>query len=230
MLSNMKHPNLVRLLGSCPEYGCLIYEYMENGSLEDCLSRKDDNPLLSWKTRCRIAAEVATGLLFLHQKQPEPIVHRDLKPGNILIGRDYVSKIGDVGLARLVPPAMNDDVSTMYKLTAAKGTFYYIDPEYQSTGMLGVKSDLYSFGVMLLQMITGKSPVGIACLVEEAIEESKLVEVLDPVVPDWPIDEALSLAKLALWCCELQKKDRPDLATVVLPELNRLKELAHVSY
>ncbi|GLU14300.1 hypothetical protein SLE2022_308770 [Rubroshorea leprosula] len=224
VLSCMRHPHLVLLVGACPEYGCLIYEYMENGSLEDRLFRKDNTPSIPWKTRFRIAAEIATSLNFLHQTKPEPLVHRDLKPGNILLDQNYVSKISDVGLARLVPPSVADSV-TQYRLTAAAGTFFYIDPEYQQTGMLGVKSDLYSLGVVLLQIITARRPVGLTIQVREAIEKGNLQEVLDPTVPDWPIEEALSLAKLGLQCCELRKRDRPNLASVVLPELNRLRDL-----
>lgn len=223
VLSSIRHPNLVLLVGACPEFGCLIYEYMENGSLEDRLFRKDNTPPIPWQTRFRIAAEIATGLNFLHQSKPQPLVHRDLKPGNILLDRNYVSKIGDVGLARLVPPSVADSV-TQYHLTAAAGTFCYIDPEYQQTGMLGVKSDLYSFGVVLLQMITARRPVGLAIQVQQAIEKGTLQEVLDPTVPAWPMKEALLFAKLALQCCELRKKDRPDLATVLLPELKRLRD------
>ncbi|GLT55985.1 hypothetical protein SLA2020_290610 [Shorea laevis] len=224
ILSCMRHPHLVLLIGACPESGCLIYEYMENGSLEDRLFRKDNTPSIPWKTRFRIAAEIATGLNFLHQKKPEALVHRDLKPGNILLDQNYVSKISDVGLARLVPPPVGDSVN-QYRLTAAAGTFCYVDPEYQQTGMLGVKSDLYSLGMVLLQIITAKHPVGLSIQVKEAIEKGTFQEVLDPTVPDWPVEEALSLAKLALQCCELRKKDRPDLESVVLPELIRLRDL-----
>lgn len=223
VLSCIRHPNLVLLVGACPEFGCLIYEYMENGSLEDRLLRKDNTPSIPWQTRFRIAAEIATGLNFLHQSKPQPLVHRDLKPGNILLDRNYVSKIGDVGLARLVPPSVANSV-TQYHLTAAAGTFCYIDPEYQQTGMLGVKSDLYSFGVVLLQIITARRPIGLAIQVQQAIEKGTLQDVLDPTVPVWPMKEVLSLAKLALQCCELRKKDRPDLATVLLPELKRLRD------
>ncbi|XP_022723760.1 U-box domain-containing protein 34-like [Durio zibethinus] len=225
VLSCMRHPHMVLLIGACPEYGCLLYEYMENGSLEDRLFRKDNTPSIPWKTRFRIAAEIATGLLFLHQTKPEPLVHRDLKPANILLDRNYVSKISDVGLSRLVPATFADSI-TEYRLTATRGTFCYIDPEYQQTGMLGVKSDLYSFGVVLLQLITSRPPVGLTVHVQEAIEKGTFAEMLDPTVPDWPVEEALSLAKLALQCCELRKKDRPDLDSVVLPALNRLRDLA----
>ncbi|CAN6573746.1 unnamed protein product [Malus baccata var. baccata] len=224
ILSCIRHPNMVLLLGACPEFGILAYEYMANGSLDDCLSRKGNTPALSWQLRFRIAAEIATGLLFLHQTKPEPLVHRDLKPGNILLDHNYVSKISDVGLARLVPAVAEN--MTQCLMTATAGTFCYIDPEYQQTGMLGVKSDVYSLGIMLLQLVTNRPPMGLAHHVECAIENGTFTEMLDPSVPDWPYEEALSFAKLAVQCAELRRKDRPDLGTVILPELNKLRELA----
>ncbi|RWW30872.1 hypothetical protein GW17_00004522 [Ensete ventricosum] len=208
-----------------PEYGCLVYEYMANGSLEDRLLRRGNTPPIPWQHRFRITAEIGMCLLFLHQTKPEPLVHRDLKPANILLDRNYVSKISDVGLARLVPPSVADSV-TQYRLTATAGTFCYIDPEYQQTGMLGIKSDIYSLGIMLLQVITGRPPMGLTHYVERAIETGTFVEMLDNTVPEWPVDEALSLAKLALKCAELRRRDRPDLATIILPELNRLRDFA----
>lgn len=224
VLSCIRHPNMVLLLGACPEYGCLVYEYMANGSLDDCLFRRSGGPVIPWQHRFRIASEIATGLLFLHQKKPEPLVHRDLKPGNILLDRNYVSKISDVGLARLVPPSVADTV-TQYRMTSTAGTFCYIDPEYQQTGMLGVKSDVYSLGVMLLQIITAKPPMGLSHHVGRALERGSFGEMLDPAVHDWPVEEAQCLAEMALRCCELRRKDRPDLGNVVLPELNRLRAL-----
>jgi serine/threonine protein kinase len=216
---------MVLLLGACPEYGCLVYEYMSNGSLEDCLFRRGNSPPLSWQQRFKIAAEIGTGLLFLHQTKPEPIVHRDLKPGNILLDRNYVAKISDVGLARLVPPSVADSV-TQYRMTATAGTFCYIDPEYQQTGMLGVKSDVYSLGIIFLQILTAKSPMGLAHNVDRAIEKGTFTEMLDPTVTDWPMEDVLRLAKIAVQCAELRRRDRPDLGKVVLPELDRLRELA----
>ncbi|XP_038896759.1 U-box domain-containing protein 35-like isoform X2 [Benincasa hispida] len=224
VLSRMRHPHMVLLLGACPEYGCLVYEFMENGSLEDRLFQKDNTPPIPWRTRFKIASDIATALLFLHQMKPEPVVHRDLKPANILLDQNYVSKIGDVGLARLVPPSVADSV-TQYHMTAAAGTFCYIDPEYQQTGMLGVKSDIYSFGVLLLQLITARSPMGLSYQVEEAIEHGRFPQILDPAITDWPIEDTLGLAQLALKCCELRKRDRPDLRSVLLPELVRLRNL-----
>ncbi|KZV44519.1 U-box domain-containing protein 52-like [Dorcoceras hygrometricum] len=226
VLSCMRHPNLVLLLGACPEYGCLVYEYMGHGSLDDCLFRAGANGgALSWPLRFKISAEIATGLHFLHQMKPEPLVHRDLKPGNILLDQNYVSKIGDVGLARLVPSNAAEDV-TQYRITSTAGTFSYIDPEYQQTGMLGVKSDVYSLGIVLLQMLTAKPAMGLAHQASQAIEKGTLADMLDSSVPDWPLEEALSLAKLAVQCAELRRKDRPDLGKVVLQELNKLREFA----
>ncbi|CAN4097396.1 unnamed protein product [Withania somnifera] len=218
VLSCIRHPNMVLLLGACPEFGCLVYEYMANGSLDDRLFRRGNTPVLPWQLRFRIAAEVGTSLLFLHQTKPEPLVHRDLKPGNILLDRNYVSKISDVA-----------DSVTQYRMTSTAGTFCYIDPEYQQTGMLGTKSDIYSFGIMLLQIITARPPMGLTHHIERAIEKGTFAELLDPAVPDWPVEEALTFAKLALKCAELRRKDRPDLGTVILPELNRLRVLAEES-
>ncbi|CAK8568761.1 unnamed protein product [Lathyrus sativus] len=225
VLSCIRHPNMVLLLGACPEYGCLVYEYMSNGSLDDCLFRRGNTPPLSWRLRFKIAAEIGTGLLFLHQTKPEPIVHRDLKPGNILLDRNFVSKISDVGLARLVPPSVADTV-TQYRLTATAGTFCYIDPEYQQTGMLGVKSDIYSLGIIFLQILTAKSPMGLAHNAQKAIENGTFTEMLDPAITDWPMEAVMSLANIAVKCAELRRKDRPDLGKVVLPELDKLRELA----
>ncbi|WOK96896.1 U-box domain-containing protein 35-like [Canna indica] len=222
ILSNIRHPNMVLLLGACPEYGCLIYEYMDYGSLEDRLFRKGNTPPIPWPTRFKIAAEIATGLLFLHQAKPEPLVHRDLKPANILLDHNYVSKISDVGLARLVPQSVVDNV-TQYRITTTAGTLSYIDPEYQQTGMLGVKSDVYSLGIILLQIITAMKPMGLTHHVESAIEKGTFANVLDPCITDWPMEEVLSYAKLALKCAELRRKDRPNLGRVILPELNRLR-------
>ncbi|KAJ8760157.1 hypothetical protein K2173_011013 [Erythroxylum novogranatense] len=224
VLSLIRHPNMVLLLGACPEYGILVYEHMARGSLDDRLFRKGNSPPLPWQLRFRIAAEVATGLLFLHQTKPEPLVHRDLKPGNILLDSNYVSKISDVGLAKLVPALAEN--ATQCHMTSTAGTFCYIDPEYQQTGMLGVKSDIYSLGIILLQILTAKPPMGLSPYVERAIKNGTFKEVLDPTVPDWPLEETLCIAKLGIQCAEMRRKDRPDLSKVVLPQLNRLRDFA----
>ncbi|KAI4383048.1 hypothetical protein MLD38_008929 [Melastoma candidum] len=107
ILSKVRHPHLLLLIGACPDHGCLIYEHMENGSLDDRLLQKNGSPAIPWYARFRIAWEVASALSFLHNSKPNPIVHRDLKPANILLDHSFVSKIGDVGLST----ALGDDPS-----------------------------------------------------------------------------------------------------------------------
>ncbi|KAL9240479.1 hypothetical protein vseg_014693 [Gypsophila vaccaria] len=227
ILSTIRHPHLLLLLGAVPEESCLVYEYMENGSLDDRLFRKDNCPPLPWYERVRISWEVASALAFLHSTKPKPIIHRDLKPANILLDQHLVSKIGDAGLGTTMNVEPSEkSLRTLYKETSPVGTLCYIDPEYQRTGRVSTKSDVYALGVVILQLLTAKPAVGISYLIEDAVEEGTLTEVLDKEAGRWPDDEALALAKLGLQCSELRGRDRPDLREVVLPALERLKEVA----
>lgn len=219
---------MIILLGVCPEYGCLVYEYMENGSLQDRLLCRNRTPPIPWRMRLKIAAEVALALHFLHQARPSPIIHREINPQNVLLGENFVSKISD-GLSRLVPPSVADSIAE-YNITAVAGALCYIDPEYQQTGVLTTKSDIYSLGILLLQMITARSPKGLSCHVEMAIANGVFAQILDPAVQDWPVAESLSFAKLALQCCQLRSSDRPDLGSVILPELERLRDSNPISF
>ncbi|KAI0520185.1 hypothetical protein KFK09_007656 [Dendrobium nobile] len=219
ILTRIHHPHMLILLGACPTRGCLVYEYMENGSLDDRLKCKYNTPPLPWFYRLRIAWEVASALVFLHHSQPVPIVHRDLKPANILLNENFVSKIGDVGLSTLLP-------SMKSMVTSPVGTFFYIDPEYQRTGLVSPKSDTYALGMVILQLLTAKQPMGLANIVEMAMEDGDLMEVLDPKAGQWPKGPAQELALLGLSCLELRPKDRPELKDHVLPVLKRLKEIA----
>lgn len=223
-MSQIRHPHLLILLGACPEQSCLVYEFMENGSLEDVLMKKNSTPLL-WCDRFRIAWEVASALVFLHSTKPKAIIHRDLKPANILLDRNYMSKIGDVGLSIMV----NKDslsVSTMYKDTAPVGTLCYIDPEYQRTGVVSPKSDVYAFGMVILQLLTAKRAIALAHKVEIALSNGHLTEVLDPEAGSWPVEETKELALIALKCTELRRMDRPNLEEQVLPILEKMKDFA----
>ncbi|XP_078432123.1 U-box domain-containing protein 34-like [Wolffia australiana] len=228
LLSQLRHPNLLLLLGACPETGCLVYDFMHNGSLEDKLFRHGGTAALPWFARVRVLLEVARALAFLHGAKPDPLVHRDLKPCNILLDRNLVAKIGDVGLARLLSRVVPDGV-TEYRDTVLAGTVHYMDPEYQKTGTLRPRSDLYAFGVVALQVLTGAPPVGLATVVGAAVERGRLLEVMDGSVPDWPLGQAEELARLGLGCCRLRCRDRPDLVDEVLPRLARLAELAESS-
>uniref|UniRef100_A0A5B6YIJ3 RING-type E3 ubiquitin transferase n=1 Tax=Davidia involucrata TaxID=16924 RepID=A0A5B6YIJ3_DAVIN len=225
VLSKIRHPHLLILLGACPDHGCLVYEYMENGNLEERLLQKNNTPPIPWFERYRIAWEVASALVFLHNSKPKPIIHRDLKPENILLDHNFVSKIGDVGLSTMLH-ADSSSMSTMYKDTGPVGTLCYIDPEYQRSGLISPKSDVYAFGMVILQLLTAKPVMALAHVVETAIDDDHFVEMLDPEAGKWPIEETRELAILGLSCAELRRRDRPDLKDQVLPVLERLKKVA----
>ncbi|XVE63855.1 hypothetical protein DITRI_Ditri07aG0054700 [Diplodiscus trichospermus] len=226
ILSKIRHPHLLLLLGACPDHGCLVYEYMENGSLEDRLLRKNNTPPIPWFERYRIAWEVASSLVFLHNSKPEPIIHRDLKPANILLDHNFVSKIGDVGLSMMLSTDASSP-STMYKDTGPVGTLCYIDPEYQRTGLISPKSDVYAFGMVLLQLLTAKPAMALTHLVETAIDDDNLAGILDSEAGNWPVEETKEVAMLGLRCAELRRKDRPGLKDQVLPVLEKMKEAAN---
>ncbi|XP_052148744.1 U-box domain-containing protein 35-like [Oryza glaberrima] len=227
VLGKIHHPHLVMLLGACVERGCLVYEYMENGSLEERLRCKSGTAALPWCDRLRIAWEVASALVFLHSSKPNPIIHRDLKPENILLDGNLVSKVGDVGLSTLVSSGSGGSSSTMYKKTALAGTLFYIDPEYQRSGQVSVKSDTYALGMVMLQLLTARAPIGLAEVVERAVEDGKLRDILDENAGwTWAMEEAQEMADLALRCLEMRGKDRPDLKTRVAVDLDRLKRRA----
>lgn len=231
VLGKIRHPHLLLLLGACPEHGCVVYEFMENGSLDDMLHhRRNGTPPLAWYDRIRIAWEVATAVAFLHSARPDPIIHRDLKPANILLDRNLASKVGDVGLSTALPlRATGEGQHTMVKNTAPVGTFCYIDPEYQRTGAVSAKSDVYALGVVVLQLLTGRtSPLGLAHAVETALEDggSAFTDILDATGGKWPLEEAQELAVLALRCAEMRRRDRPGLHEHVLPALERIKDVA----
>ncbi|KAF7143987.1 hypothetical protein RHSIM_Rhsim05G0015500 [Rhododendron simsii] len=228
VLSQLRHPHIVLLLGACPETGCLVYEYMENGSLEDFLSHQSSRDLLPWFVRFRIAFEVARGLAFLHNTKPDPIIHLDLQPGNIFLGRNYVSKIGDVGLAKLVPDVAPDDI-TEYRDSSIVGSLHYVDPEYYRTGTIQPKSDLYAFGIIVLQLLSIQHPDCLSFKFEMALSNGSLSDILDKSIPDWPLAEAQELAQMALRCSRLQCTDRPDLETEVLPLLKKLAYMANAT-
>ena len=210
---------MLLLIGACPDRGCLVYEFMPNGSLEDRLSRKNNTPAIPWPDRFRIAFEVASALAFLHSSNPDPIVHRDLKPSNILLDSNLVSKIADLGLATTLDSNSDSDQNPV-------GTMSYIDPEYQRTGQVSPESDVYALGVVVLQLLTAKPAIALVHAVETAFGDGRLAEVLDGEAGDWPADETRELAQLGLGCAELRRCDRPDLRDRVLPALQRLKEAA----
>jgi serine/threonine protein kinase len=199
---------------------------MENGSLEDQLFHRGARASLPWYIRFRIASEIASALYFFHTAKAKPIVHRDLEPANILLDHNFVSKVSDVGLPRLIPPPVSCTY-TEYKNAVLAGTFCYMDPEYVLTGTLRPTSDLYALGIILLQLLAGQPPIAIKEKVQTAIQQDSFNEILDKTAGEWPLEETIEFAQLALKCTELLSRDRPDLETLVLPKLKRFKDIAN---
>ncbi|PQQ12647.1 putative serine/threonine-protein kinase PBL21 [Prunus yedoensis var. nudiflora] len=157
MLSLLHHTNLVTLIGYCTDgdQRLLVYEYMPRGSLEDHLfDLSPDREPLSWDTRIKIAVGAARGLEYLHCKANPPVIYRDLKSANILLDDQFNPKLSDFGLAKLAPVGDKTHVSTR-----VMGTYGYCAPEYAMSGKLTLKSDIYSFGVVMLELITGKKAI-----------------------------------------------------------------------
>ncbi|XP_076936554.1 U-box domain-containing protein 33-like isoform X1 [Bidens hawaiensis] len=213
VLSRLRHPNLVTLIGACPDAWIIIYEYLSGGSLEDRLNCKDNTSPLSWQTRIRIATELCSVLIFLHSCA---IVHGDLKPANLLLDKNMVTKLSDFGICRVLSQTELSSNNTSFCCrTDPKGTLVYMDPEFLSTGELTSKSDTYSFGIILLRLLTGKPALGLTKEVQRALNEENLKNILDPTAGDWPFVQAQQLALLAMSCCDVVRKNRPDLASEV---------------
>lgn len=221
VLSKLQHPRLVTLLGACPEAWSLVYEYLPNGSLEDRVLRKSNISPLTWKDRARIAAEIASALCFLHSSKPEKIVHGDLKLQNILLDSKLSCKICDFGICRLLTEE-SLCYPSFHRGAAPKGAFPYADPEFHRNGVLTSKSDIYSFGVIILQLLTGKLPLGLAAEVRKAASCRNWTSILDSSAGHWPTIVASRLLDLGLQCCELYGRDRPDLTPTLVRELEQL--------
>ncbi|MBA0734842.1 hypothetical protein Gogos_018733, partial [Gossypium gossypioides] len=174
MISNIRHPNLVELIGCCVDdnHRILVYEYLENNSLASVLlgysnvkqwlfsGSRSKYRALDWPKRAAICLGTASGIAFLHYEAVPRIVHRDIKASNILLDGDFHPKIGDFGLAKLFP----DNVTHLS--TRVAGTVGYLAPEYALLGQLTKKADVYSFGVLILEIVSGKSSTKVAFGVE----------------------------------------------------------------
>ncbi|OAY75725.1 U-box domain-containing protein 33 [Ananas comosus] len=228
VLSRVRHPNLVTLIGACSEASGLVYEYLPNGSLEDRLVCLNNTPPLTWQVRIRIIGEICSALIFLHSNKPHPVVHGDLKPSNILLDANFISKLSDFGICRLLIQS-NTTTTTLYRTTNPRGTFAYMDPEFISTGQLTPRSDIYSFGIIILRLLTGKPPLGIAREVEDAVEDGNLHSMIDSTAGDWPFVQAKQLAHIGLRCAELSRRRRPDLVEEVWRVVEPLMKAASLS-
>ncbi|KAK3418346.1 hypothetical protein EUGRSUZ_H04302, partial [Eucalyptus grandis] len=227
------HPNLAKLLGFCQEDKilALVYEFMPMGSLADQLFEKlltfyavhyfgteGSVDHLSWDVRLKIAVGAARGLAFLHSSCN--MIHRDFKTTNILLDGSYTAKLSDFGLVRSGPPEGKSHVTTEYV-----GTFVYTDPVYMTTGHLTIRSDVYSFGLVLLEILTGlpvyhmKRLAGNTNFGEWArplFSEKKLTTIMDSRLEGkYYADSALQIAQVALICLQREPKQRPSMSKVV---------------
>lgn len=234
-LGRLSHPNLVKLLGYCWEDKelLLVYEFMQKGSLENHLFRKNPNiEPLSWDIRLKIAVGAARGLTFLHTSDKK-VIYRDFKASNILLDGNYNAKISDFGLAKLGPSGGESHVTTR-----VMGTYGYAAPEYIATGHLYVKSDVYGFGVVLLEMLSGrraldtKRPTGQQNLIEwlkPLLSQKKKLKttIMDARIEGQYSSKAMvQAAQLTLKCLEADPKNRPSMKEVVevLEQIEAMKE------
>ncbi|PKA52603.1 Serine/threonine-protein kinase PBS1 [Apostasia shenzhenica] len=224
MLSLLHHPNLVRLLGYCAEgeQRILVYEYMPFGSVQDhLLDILPKNKPLDWFTRMKIAAGVARGLEYLHDVANPPVIYRDMKASNILLDDNFNPKLSDFGLAKLGPVGDKTHVSTR-----VMGTYGYCAPEYALTGQLTKMSDVYSYGVLLLELITGRKAIDISRSKDEQHlanwaaplfkDKGKFLAMADPLLngnfPMKGLYQALSVADM---CLQHEASTRPLISDVV---------------
>ncbi|XP_025887742.1 receptor-like serine/threonine-protein kinase ALE2 isoform X9 [Solanum lycopersicum] len=224
MLSRLHHRNLVKLIGICLEERsrCLLYELIPNGSVESHLHGVDkESSPLDWDARMKIALGAARGLAYLHEDSSPRVIHRDFKSSNILLEHDFTPKVSDFGLARAALDEGERHISTR-----VMGTFGYVAPEYAMTGHLLVKSDVYSYGVVLLELLTGKKPVdmsqppGQENLVAWArpllTSEEGLELIMDRNLgPDFPFDDIVKVAAIASMCVQPEVSHRPFMGEVV---------------
>jgi interleukin-1 receptor-associated kinase 1 len=207
VLSRIEHPHIVRLIGVCQESCALVYEHLANGTLKDGLSNG-----LPWRDRIRILAEQRSALAHLHSSRPHAIIHADMKLANILLDARNVSRLGDFGTARVVHMKPLDE-DTVCRRTNPMGTIGYMDPVFFMTGELTTESDVYAFGVVILQVLTGLLDLNIAEQVREAMKMDAVHSLLDASAGSWPELQVERLLRLALRCCHMERKRRPTITS-----------------
>ncbi|KAL1821385.1 hypothetical protein ACET3Z_016254 [Daucus carota] len=222
MISALQHPNLVKLYGCCIEGNqlLLVYEYLENNSLARALFGRDGQRLnLDWVTRKTILLGIARGLTYLHEESRIKIIHRDIKGTNVLLDKDLNAKISDFGLAKL------DEEEHTHISTRIAGTVGYMAPEYAMRGYLTDKADVYSFGIVALEIVSGKSNTSympkdeFVSLLDWAYvlqEQGSLLEIVDPILgTNYSKQEVISTLNIALLCSSQSASLRPAMSAVV---------------
>ncbi|XWS13022.1 hypothetical protein CRYUN_Cryun36dG0001900 [Craigia yunnanensis] len=220
LLSRLHHRNLVSLVGYCDEEGeqMLVYEFMPNGTLRDWLSAKAKESL-NFGMRLRLALGSAKGILYLHTEAHPPVFHRDIKASNILLDSKLNAKVADFGLSRLAPVVEEEGTVPDYVSTIVKGTPGYLDPEYFLTHKLTDKSDVYSLGVVFLELLTGMQPIShgknIVREVNMAHQSGMMFSMIDSGMGSYPSECIESFVGLALSCCHDKPEKRPSMLDVV---------------
>ncbi|KAK3410941.1 hypothetical protein EUGRSUZ_J02967 [Eucalyptus grandis] len=224
IISRIHHRHLVSLVGYCISgaHRILVYEFVPNSTLEFHLHGKDQ-PTMTWPIRMKIALGSAKGLAYLHEECNPRIIHRDIKAANILLESNFEAKVADFGLAKFASDA-DTHVSTR-----VMGTFGYLAPEYASSGYLTEKSDVFSFGVVLLELITGRRPVNrtrtfdedslvdwARPLLTEALEGDKFDAIVDPKLnKDYDTEDMTRMIACAAACVRHSARHRPPMTQVV---------------
>ncbi|KAL6644586.1 hypothetical protein ACP70R_016194 [Stipagrostis hirtigluma subsp. patula] len=225
VLSQVNHRNVVKLLGCCleTEVPLLVYEFISNGTLYHHL-HVEGTISLPWEDRLRIAMEVARALSYLHSSASMPVFHRDIKSSNILLDNTLTAKVSDFGASRYIP------IDQTGVMTAVQGTIGYLDPLYYYTGRLTDKSDVFSFGVLLVELLTRKKPFiyrsddgdGLVSHFISLLTEGKLLDIMDPQVSEEENGEVQGVATLAARCTKLEGEDRPTMREVEMTLENLL--------
>ncbi|GMP63471.1 hypothetical protein CsSME_00025149 [Camellia sinensis var. sinensis] len=229
LLSRVHHKNVVSLVGYCFEQGeqVLVYEYIANGTLKESLSGKS-GIRLDWMRRLRIALGAASGLQYLHELANPPIMHRDIKSNNILLDEYLNAKVSDFGLSKSLLYSENYHITTQ-----VKGTMGYLDPEYCMTQQLTEKSDVYAFGVLMIELITAKQPIEkgkyIVLEARQKMDKAKdlydLHEILDPNILGTALKGLEKFVDLAMRCVEEEGAARPTMGEVV-KEIENIMQIA----
>ncbi|XP_021727271.1 putative receptor-like protein kinase At4g00960 isoform X2 [Chenopodium quinoa] len=222
LLARVQHRNVVNLLGYCThgEDKLLVYEYVSNESVDKLLFKPDKRQQLDWKKRYEVIAGVAKGLLYLHEDSHSCIIHRDIKASNILLDDKWIPKIADFGMARLFPEDQT------HVNTRVAGTNGYMAPEYVMHGHLSVKADVFSFGVLMLELISGQrnSSYNLSLDAQNLLDwayklfkKSRSLDVLDPSIASTADAEQVALCvQIGLLCTQSDPNLRPSMRRVVV--------------